>query len=81
MLSKGDVCKMLEGVGALEHGKYDTALPKEWVDLVSGLGIEVRNSFVWSYREERIFGKPVNICELFVEHFGGTPDIMEEQGE
>lgn len=69
-MNKGEVCKMLEGVGALEHGRYDTALPQGWVDEMDKLGVDSRFSFVWDYSKDRVFGKPVDISTLFVKHFG-----------
>lgn len=76
-MTKGEICTMLEGVGALQHGKYDTALPQGWVDEMDKLGVDVRFSFVWSYSEDRIFGKPVNISVLFIEHFGAKVKLCE----
>jgi hypothetical protein len=70
MLSKGDVCEMLEGVGALQKGKYDTALPQPWVNALNELGIANTGSYVWDYSEDRAHGKPLDICGLFVKHFG-----------
>ena len=70
MLSKGDICKMLESVGALQSRKYDTALPQQWVDKMDELGVDARASFVWDYSVDRVYGKPLNVCALFVEHFG-----------
>ena len=76
-MNKGEICKMLEGVGALEAGKYDTALPQSWMNEVEKLGIDPRFSFVWSYSEDRVFGKPVNISVLFIEHFGEKVKLCE----
>ena len=69
MLTKGDICKILEGKGALQKGKYDTALPRPWAEDFRHLGIDVYGSYIWDYSEDRIFGKPLNISELFIKHF------------
>lgn len=66
-LSKGEICKKLEESGALEAGRYDCALPQNWVDEAYKLGIDVRGSYVWDYSEDRIFGKPFNILGAYLE--------------
>ena len=79
-LSVGDMCMMLEGVNALQAGRYDTALPQQWVNAMDEQGVSVRGSFVWDYTEDRIFGRPKNISALFVEYFGEQvkPSEVEE---
>ena len=49
----------------------DTALPQNFVDdCMNLLNIDPRKYYVWSYMENNIFGKPLNLAELLVEKKG-----------
>jgi hypothetical protein len=37
---------------------YDTALPQEWVNLMTRQGFDPRYQFVWAYPKGSVFGIP-----------------------
>jgi hypothetical protein len=57
-MNKAEACKMF-GIEV-----YDTALPQEWFDFMSGIFPDVLAHFVWSYDESRIFGAPRPLTEI-----------------
>lgn len=61
-----DKTEMAKDLGI--YGKVDFALPQDWFDKVSDLGINPRN-YVWSYVEDSM-GEPLNILQKWVETFG-----------
>jgi hypothetical protein len=47
--------------------KVDLAIPQIWADKMRELGVNPE-FFVWSYKEDRIFGKPLNLLEQYALH-------------
>jgi hypothetical protein len=69
-----------------EKRSIDTALPQNFVDdCINLLNVDPRHYFVWSYMENSVMGKPLNLAELYVERFlsihassGNIIDLNEE---
>lgn len=54
-----------------EKRNIDTALPQQFVDDCQNLlNIDPRPYFVWSYMEDNLFGKPLNLAELLIHRKG-----------
>lgn len=57
----------------------DYALPQEYVDRTRDYNVpDVRYWSVWSYIDNRIFGQPLNLAELFIERCIVSPGLIEE---
>ena len=62
-----DKVAMVKDLGL--EGKIDFAVPVEWSKRAMDLQIDV-SPIVWSYDEDRIFGKPLNIVNEWHKKFG-----------
>ncbi len=56
---------LIELYGTTNH--VDLAIPQVWVDKIRDLGVDPR-FFVWSYRENKNFGEPLNLLEQYALH-------------
>lgn len=67
-MTKGELAKLV--LTEEELKLIDYSLPQEFVeDCNNLLGIGHIPYTVWSYIDNRIFGKPLNLAELYVERF------------
>ena len=66
---------LAEAAAAAGINVYDTALPIDWLDDASQVG-DPRGHVVWSYDEERIFGKPAAVTEWGKELL----DLLDRRG-
>ena len=62
-LTKGDLITLVAPQVA-----YDTALPQEWVDRMTGQGWDPRGQVVWAYPHGYVFGMPMPLTEEARRH-------------